>query len=191
MADHLTHHRPARGGTAVTGAIAIACTVLLGSAGCGSAGSGATAAAAPSSATSSAPRTAAPAGGGKPDCSLAPASMVGAALGVDIKDGPTAMSNTLVTECSYTTPAFDDVTIRFETQENAQGFALGKQGFGAAKVTDVAGFQDEAYYNAIGIGVGTITTLVARKGAVEIEVSSKAPLDREKALETQLFAALG
>lgn len=54
-------------------------------------------------------------------------------------------------------------------------------------VTAVQGFEDQAYANIIKIGDKATTTLVARKGDLEVEVSSGASLDQEKMLETHIF----
>ena len=60
------------------------------------------------------------------------------------------------------------------------------------QTTDFPGFGDEAYTNTISVSNLGITTntLVARKGKVELLVSSSASFDQEKSLEQKLFDAL-
>ena len=60
------------------------------------------------------------------------------------------------------------------------------------QTTDFPGFGDEAYTNTISVSNLGITTntLVARKGKVELLVSSSASFEQEKSLEQKLFDAL-
>ncbi len=180
-------------------ALAVAFTV----AGCGSqnppAATGATASAGATGATASAgpakntgPATSA---AGDPTCALAPPQMVGAALGATVGQPSQAVNRTSVATvviCSYTTTNSDDVTIRFQDKEDAAAFAEGKNNFTASgqSAQDIAGFEDEAYVSTVSLGGSSaLTTLVARKGTLEIEIVSPVSLSREKALEAKIFGA--
>ena len=68
--------------------------------------------------------------------------------------------------------------------EDHAGFIDGKSNFNST--TDVSGVGDEAYSSVL----ASYTTLVARKGTVEIEITSKASLAAERALMLTLFAEL-
>jgi len=152
----------------------------LGVAGCGSSGT---------SSTSSGSSTGSP-GGASPSgtatsanisCSLAPASEVSSSLGVNVTF-LTTTNNSPVTLCSYSGGAL----VRFQTGENASGFALGKSGFGqhGETVADVSGLGDAAYSSSI----GGVNTLVALKGSVEILITSSASLSNEQVLMRGLLA---
>jgi hypothetical protein len=133
--------------------------------------------------------------GADPTCALAPPQMVSAALGGTVGKPSQAINRTSVATvvvCSYTTTGSEDVTIRFQNKEDASGFAEGRSNFaaGGQSVKDIGGFEDQAYVSTISLGGGSaITTLVARKGTLEIEVASQAILSREEALESKIFAA--
>jgi hypothetical protein len=121
-------------------------------------------------------------------CRLAPASLVGSTLGVRVGE-PRENDNDPVTICTY--PAAADpagVVVRFRSGADPDSFAAGKLGFSAngQPTRDVSGFADEAYTTSR----GATTTLVARKGEVEILVTAKAPISHEKALAQKLFDAV-
>ena len=172
--------------------LAVAFTV----AGCGSqnppAATGATASGGAAASTgSAAPASAA----GDPSCALAPPGMVGAALGGTVGQPSQAVNRTSVATvvlCQYSGASSDVVTIRFQNKENASAFAEGKSNTVAdgMSVKDIAGFEDEAYVHTLSLGGGSaLTTLVARKGTLQIEVIARASLSREETLESKIFAA--
>jgi hypothetical protein len=74
------------------------------------------------------------------------------------------------------------VVIRFQIHEDHAGFVDGKSNFNST--TDVSGVGDEAYSSML----ATYTALVARKGTVEIEITSKAGLAAERRLMLLLLA---
>jgi hypothetical protein len=170
-----------------------ALAVTFAIAGCGSpnppAATGATASAGTATNSGSAASAAA-----DPTCALAPPPMVGAALGGTVGKPSQAVNRTsvaTVVECTYSTASLDDVTIRFQTKEDASGFAAGKSNFASGpSIKNIAGFEDEAYVNTVSLGGGSaLTTLVARKGTLEIEVVARASLSGEETLESKIFAA--
>jgi hypothetical protein len=122
---------------------------------------------------------------------MAPATLVNTVLGSDVQP-PKVINNGPVVGCTYPSPTAFIVIVRFETDTDAATFARAKAGFTQNKlpVTDVVGFQDEAYSSTTGSGDHLVNTLVARKGSVEILVVAPATIDREKDLEGRLFAAL-
>jgi hypothetical protein len=125
----------------------------------------------------------------EPSCALAPPSLIKSALGLDV-GAPTSATNPPVVGCTY--PGERSVIVRFQSGEDASSFTRGRQGFERTgqPTTDVAGFQDQAYTASTEFGDIVSTTLVARRGPVEILVTSTATLDQEKALLTTLFTAL-
>ncbi|MFG2040438.1 hypothetical protein [Dactylosporangium sp. NPDC048998] len=127
------------------------------------------------------------AGGGKKTCAIAPASLINSTLGITAGD-PEEQDNGSVTVCTYS----GTTIVRFDTATDAAAFATEKQTYAphGMKTTDIPGFADEAYYatlSAVGI---TTNTVVARKGSIEVQISSKATVDQEKALAEKLFALL-
>jgi hypothetical protein len=128
-----------------------------------------------------------------PSCALAPASLVNATLGVSMNN-PTETVNSVVTVCNYAPGSGSGgVTVRFQTNEDAAGFEVGKSGFTDSDqpVTDIPGFFDQAFSSTLGRGEIVVNTVVARQGSVEILVTSHATIDKEKELVTKLFGALG
>jgi hypothetical protein len=129
----------------------------------------------------------------KPSCALAPAALVNSTLGVSMGE-PEETVNSVVTACRYaSTSGSGSVTVRFQTNEDAAGFARARSGFddSGQRTTDVPGFFDQAFSSTLGSGEFAINTIVARKGSVEILVTSHASLDKEKELVRRIFAALG
>jgi hypothetical protein len=129
-------------------------------------------------------------------CDLAPPSLIKSTLGLDVAD-PSANNNASVLVCTYP-PApggSKTVILRFDTESTAAQFKSTRDGYAPQNMqtTDYPGFGDEAYTNTISVSNLNITTntLVARKGTVELLVSSSASFDQEKALEQKLFDALG
>ncbi len=154
-------------------ALALLATFLI--AGCGSsstAGSG----------------TVSPSPGGahaKPGCDLAPASTVNAHLGVNAAN-PVATVNGPVTVCMYAVGSNDSgVIVRFQSGMDHAGFIAARAGFTSSGQTtsDVGGVGDEAYSSIL----ADFTTLVARKGTVEILITAKASLDAERGLMLELL----
>ena len=117
-----------------------------------------------------------------PGCNLVPGSLVTAQLGIAVGN-PKVTSNPLVTTCAYAVGANPSgVLIRFQIHENHASFVDGKSKFNTT--TDVSSVGDEAYYSVL----ASYTALVARKGTVEIEITSKASLTAERRLMLMLLA---
>jgi hypothetical protein len=76
------------------------------------------------------------------------------------------------------------VIIRFQIHEDHAGYMRGRAGF--SSTSDVSGVGDEAYSAVI----ASYTTLVARKGTVEILLTAKAALASEKSLMLILLSAV-
>jgi hypothetical protein len=130
---------------------------------------------------------------GKPSCALVPASLVNSVLGVSMGE-PAETVNSVVMVCDYApTSGNGGVTVRFQSNEDETGFALGRAGFkdSGQPTVDLPGFFDQAFSSTLGNGTLTVNTVVARKGTIEILVTSHAPIEKEKDLITKIFAALG
>jgi len=124
-------------------------------------------------------------GGRSASCDLAPPSVVKPLLGLDV-GAPSATDNGSVLVCTYPPApgASKTVIVRFDTDSSAAQFKTTRDGYAPQNVqtTDFPGFGDEAYTNTISVSNLGITTntLVARKGKVELLVSSSASFDQEK-----------
>jgi hypothetical protein len=138
-----------------------------------------------------------PGGGGRSaSCDLAPSSLIKSQLGLDV-GAPSATDNGgSVLVCTYPPApgASKTVIVRFDTGSSAAQFKTTRDGYAPQNMqtTDFPGFGDEAYTNTISVSNLGITTntLVARKGKVELLVSSSASFEQEKSLEQKLFDAL-
>jgi hypothetical protein len=74
------------------------------------------------------------------------------------------------------------VIIRFQIHSDHASFLNGKANFNST--SNVSGVWDEAYSSVL----ATYTALIARKGTVEIEITSKAALAAERGLMLTLLA---
>jgi len=132
-------------------------------------------------------------GGKSASCDLAPASLIKQTLGMDVT-APTADTNDSVLVCTYSPAggASGTVILRFDTASSAQQYKTTRDGYATQNMTttDYPGFGDEAYTSSISALNITTNTLDARKGAVEMQVSSHASFDQERALLQKLFDAL-
>ena len=157
-------------------------------AGCGGGSSSSQQAAGPSTAARS------DAGSSSLTCNLMPASMVNAALGTDLGN-PTQNSDGDTVACEFQGTKAGAVMIRIQKGDDATAFAVERKTFQASgqPAKDYAGFGDEAYTNTkkMPLGLPDVNTLVARKGSVDILVSSSASIAAERTLEQQLFAKVG
>jgi hypothetical protein len=117
--------------------------------------------------------------------------MVGSALGDTVSAGQESRTGDTVVVCDYKGPKTGLVKLRIQVDSSAGAFAVEKKGFATQQMatTDEA-FADEAFSNVLGTGSYAITTLVARRGSVEILVAAKAKVSQEKALLGQLFNRL-
>ncbi|MBB5957719.1 hypothetical protein FHS29_004314 [Saccharothrix tamanrassetensis] len=123
-------------------------------------------------------------------CAKAPEDVVGAALQLNLNHPRETINGTVVT-CQYDGGGASTM-VRFQTKSDAAAFAKGKEEFGGngQKVKDLPDFHDNAYTGTLGTGEVVQNTLVARKGPVEILVTSGANFEQEKKLVTQLFERL-
>jgi hypothetical protein len=142
-----------------------------------------------------------PAGGGggaskSASCDLAPSSLIKSQLGLDVGTPSKTDNGGSVVVCTYPPApgATKTVIVRFDTDSSATQFKTTRDGYAPQNMqtTDFPGFGDEAYTNTISVSNLGITTntLVARKGKVELLVSSSASFEQEKSLEQKLFDAL-
>jgi len=142
-----------------------------------------------------------PAGGGggaskSASCDLAPSSLIKSQLGLDVGTPSKTDDGGSVVVCTYPPApgASKTVIVRFDTGSSATQFKTTRDGYAPQNMqtTDFPGFGDEAYTNTISVSNLGITTntLVARKGKVELLVSSSASFEQEKSLEQKLFDAL-
>jgi hypothetical protein len=126
-------------------------------------------------------------------CDLAPTSLIKQALGLDVA-APSSNDNGSVLVCTYppSSGASHTVLVRFDTASSAAQFIVTRDSYATQNMQtqDYPGFADEAYTNTLSAVSITTNTLVARRGSVEILVSSSASFDQEKTLEQTLFDAL-
>jgi hypothetical protein len=127
-------------------------------------------------------------GGGKaPNCP--DAAKVGSALDMSLK-APSVTGNDVVRVCTY---APQDGTgtalVRLQAGSSATTFAQGKEIFknSGQTATDETGVGDEAYSSTLSGGSITVYTIVARKGTLEVLVTSPAPLDKAKSLANDIL----
>jgi hypothetical protein len=136
---------------------------------------------------------AAPAGPKSASCDLASPADIKTTLGLDVA-APTSTVNDTVTMCQYSPApgATKSVILRIDTASSAEKFQQTRAGYAPQNMTttDYPGFADQAYTNTISAVGITTNTLVARKGSVELQISSGASFDQEKVLEQKLFDAL-
>lgn len=131
-------------------------------------------------------------------CDLAPASEVGATLGLTNLLAPVSeikFSGTTdaVTRCSYGLDTnAHTVIINFDTGTDAAGFAASKQSFVqyGVPVTDVSDLGEAAYFCAAGTQQVTSNTLVVLKGSTTVLITSGASRAQEEALARQILAKL-
>jgi hypothetical protein len=135
------------------------------------------------------------AGGKQASCDMVPASVVQQTLGLAVQE-PSVQVNDTVLVCTYSPSpgSSGTVILRIDTASSLESFKATKDTYPDhnMQTTDYPGFGDEAYTNTIStpnLGI-TTNTLVTRKGAVEVQVSSSASFEQEKALEQKVFDAL-
>lgn len=134
-------------------------------------------------ATQSAPSTTATESAGV-NCDDAPQDVVATALELRLQHSRQAIRDDVVT-CTYDGGG---AVVRFRTGADAASFAEGR---GAQEhVEDVPGFHDEAYRATTTRGEVVQTVVAARRGTVEITVTSGATVDHATRLVDTLFARL-
>jgi hypothetical protein len=182
-------------GSSATGSSAASASSAGGGSGSGS-GSGSSAGSSGSAGSSSDSGSGSKAGlgsGGSDSvsCAVAPAALVGAALGDTLSATQETRNGDTIVVCDYKGAKAGVVKLRIQTDSSATAFAADKKGFAtqSMKTTDET-FADEAFSNVRGSGPYQVTTLVARKGPVEILVVARATVAQEKGLLSQLFNRL-
>lgn len=118
------------------------------------------------------------------NCEDAPEDVVGAALELRLNHPRQTITDNVV-RCTYDGGTTE---VRFETGANPASFAEGRAEHG--QVTELPDFHDEAYRATAVRGEVVQTAVVARKGAVEIAVTSGATAARAQQLINDLFATL-
>lgn len=122
--------------------------------------------------------------GNGPNCANANASVVGKALNLRLQK-PSETVDGPVTKCEYLGGGLP-TWVSFTKNATAKSFAAAKP----EGARDLAGFLDEAYEVSQGQSEISQHTVVARRGAVTIEVHSPAGVDRAKKLVTDLFGRI-
>jgi hypothetical protein len=127
-------------------------------------------------------------------CSLAPAPLVGSALGIPV-GMPAPDTNGPVTVCTYmATSGGGQVIVRFQTGMTPSSFASNEAQFTAngETTTPVSGLGDEAYSSTTGGGAGTpeVNTLVVLKGSTEVLVTAPTAPGAVRSLVEQLLPDL-
>lgn len=146
---------------------------------------GGTAAAAPAS----------QAAGGTTDlsCGLAPASVVGPALGVTGLGDPVQTTAPTGATRLYSGSS-GTVTVNLISGASPDKMTLQQQAMDKTEPTQpYPGLGDQAFSASLSVGSGvpSANTLAARKGAVEVMVVSESSLTAEKSLAEQLLAKIG
>jgi hypothetical protein len=126
-----------------------------------------------------------------PPCTVATGALVSEKLGLSLT-GPNLDQGPTATVCTYDNPSVrsESATIQLQYKATAASFAHTRTGFSGhgEQVADVPGLGDEAYRATLSIGNVTNTTLVARKGATEVLITTTAPAERVPALMTAILA---
>lgn len=118
------------------------------------------------------------------NCEDAPEDVVGAALGLVLGHPRQTITGDVV-RCSYDGGMTE---VRFRTGADATSFAERRREH--ARATDLPDFHDEAFRATAVTGEVVHTAVVARRGTVEITVTSNANADQAQRLITDLFARL-
>jgi hypothetical protein len=127
---------------------------------------------------------------GTVNCSAAPASLVGAVLGVPTGGPKQLYLGQSVVQCVYGTEIDKPALLRFYNRVNAASFAkLEALARAAGEPVNDLRFEDEAFSSeSIDPKNGfTLYMLVARKGALIILMVSSAPVTAEERLAEQIF----
>lgn len=120
-----------------------------------------------------------------PSCKLASAKRVKSALGITVAS-PLVTKNRTVTVCQFTSNS--GLLVRFETDESASLFAIGRKSFekhGEATKT-VNGLGTKAY----SASAGGSTTIVVLKNNTELLVTAKVSLAKVVALAKLILSSL-
>jgi hypothetical protein len=126
-----------------------------------------------------------------PACTVATAALVNEKLGFGVA-GPNIDRGGAATVCTYDnlSDRSQAVTVQVQTQATPDSFAKGREGFAThgEPVTAVPGLGDEAYSASLSVANLTNSTLVARRGSVEVLVTATVPANRLPPLMTAILA---
>jgi hypothetical protein len=180
--------------TAVLAGVAVstlaACSVSSGAAPePGGAGNPASSAQAGAAASNPGGSSHASAGPPAPYCAQAPATEVGAALGLTLGKQVSTLEGP-VSVCAYLGKYM--VMVRYQTGESAKQFKQSQQSLSSLhqSVRDVAGIGDRAYFASVGTAHGASNTLAALSGTVAVFVTAPRPLATERSLMKHLLARI-
>ena len=121
-----------------------------------------------------------------PSCNLASAKSVKSALGITV-GSPSVTKNATVTVCLFATTS--GLLVRFETNETASLFALGRKSFGqhGEPTKTVNGLGTKAYSS---IFKGKTNTIVVLKDKTELLITANEPLAKLEALAKLILPSL-
>jgi hypothetical protein len=132
-------------------------------------------------------------GPGQPACSLAPASLVRATLGIELSE-PTQYFVAQGIECGYEPVEADtsSIMLRFLTGQDHATFVAYRASdtSGDGDPADLAGLGDEAYYTSSDFSSPTTHTIVARKGSVIVVAAAGVELSRVQSLVQSILSTL-
>jgi hypothetical protein len=137
--------------------------------------------------------TALPAAAGRAvtlNCGLAPASLVGPALGLTGLGAPQQQASGYGVICVYSQGT---VTVGMANDATAAMMRAGQASMGGWKTSAYPGLGDEAFSGTLPAqdGMPAEYTLHAREGSLAVTVLSAASLSAERSLVEQLFAKAG
>ena len=122
-----------------------------------------------------------------PSCNLASAKSVKSALGITV-GSPLVTRNATVTVCLFSgTPP---LLVRFETNETASLFAVGRKSFGqhGEPTKTVNGLGTKAYSSTL--AGGKSNTIVVLKNKTELLITANEPLAKLEALAKLILPSL-
>jgi hypothetical protein len=130
-----------------------------------------------------------PAGPPAPYCAQAPATVVGAALGLSLGKQVSTLEGP-VSVCAYLGKYM--VMVRYQTGESAREFRQSQQSLTSLhqSVRAVTGVGDRAYFASVGTAHGASNTLAALSGTVAVFVTAPRPLASERSLMKHLLAKI-
>jgi hypothetical protein len=167
-------------------------------AGCGSAASSSSSSAAAGAASTSASAVASAsqaAGTGATSalgCSLAPSTLVGSDLGMTGLGAAKQTASSAGAACLYNSST-GIVSVEMFNGATSDKVNTEEQTLGKTEQTKaLSGLGDQAFSASLSVaGVASPTTLVARKGSVEIMIVAPASVSAEQSLAQHLFAKIG
>ena len=124
-----------------------------------------------------------------PYCAQAPATEVGATLGLTLGKQVSTLEGP-VSVCAYLGKYM--VMVRYQTGESAKQFKQSQQSLSSLHQTvhAVSGVGDKAYFASVGTAHGSSNTLAALSGTVAIFVTAPRPLAPERSLIKHLLSKI-